>query len=139
MELTAEDEALVQSIQFGKKPAASSSSSQIKRLDEEDERRLEEERQREAAKVAERLATAAAAQTRHPSPQRFQSFSKRNGNAPRMQTTTATLPIRNPPPRTRRQQQQRVWPVYWVVTDRILRTSSNYRVSIYFFHKHTVD
>jgi len=59
MELTAEDEALVQSIQFGKKPAAPSS--EIKRLDEDDERRLEEERQREAAKVAERLATAAAA------------------------------------------------------------------------------
>jgi len=49
-QLTAEDEALVQSIQFGKKPAAV----EIKRLDDEDERRLEEQRQRQAAAIAAR-------------------------------------------------------------------------------------
>ena len=53
--LTAEDEALVKSIQFGKKQAASgNNSNNIRRLGEEDELRLEEQRKREAALVAER-------------------------------------------------------------------------------------
>jgi len=50
VKLTAEDEALIQSIQFGKKPAAV----EIKRLNEDDERRIEEERQRVAEELAEK-------------------------------------------------------------------------------------
>lgn len=50
VKLTAEDEALVQSIQFGKKPAAV----EIMRLNQDDERRIEEERQRAADELAEK-------------------------------------------------------------------------------------
>lgn len=49
VQLSAEDEALVQSIQFGKRPAT-----EIQRLTSDDERRLDEERQRIADELAEK-------------------------------------------------------------------------------------
>ena len=49
VQLTAEDEALIQSIRFGKRPA-----SEIQRLTRDDERRLDEERRRIADELAEK-------------------------------------------------------------------------------------
>jgi Saf4/Yju2 protein len=59
--LTAEDEELVKSIQFGKKQQKQQTSISIQRLNEEDEARLEEERLQQAAAVLERKRSATVA------------------------------------------------------------------------------
>lgn len=61
--LTAEDEALVQSIQFGKQQQFT----EIQRLDEDDEMRLEAQRRKEAAVLEERQRAAKAAPPKTPS------------------------------------------------------------------------
>jgi hypothetical protein len=65
-ELTEEDEALIKSIQFGKKQAPrqqhAANMSELKRLDEDDEWQMEERRKRDVAAMEERQDKAAASQ-----------------------------------------------------------------------------